>query len=257
MASDRNGRAEGKVAIVTGAGMGLGQASAILLAQEGAKVVVSDVKADLGQATVDTIKGQGGDAIFVKADVADSAEVQELMKACVKQYDTLDVLHNSAGIWMARKDAPVAEVSEDVWHTTIAVNLTGTFLCCKYAIPIMMENKNSSIINMSSIAGITATINHCYSASKGGVLALTRSIAVSYAPYNIRANALCPGLIETPMTQPIRDDSQWGESYINKTPLGRFGKPTDIAYLILYLASDESAYVTGAAISIDGGFAAV
>jgi len=257
MAGDREGRVEGKVALVTGAGMGLGQASAILLAQEGARVVVSDIREDVGQATVDTIKGQGGDAIFVKADVSNSAEVQKLMKACVKQYDRLDVLHNSAGIWMARKDAPVAEVSEDIWHSTIAVNLTGTFLCCKYAIPIMMENNSGSIINMSSISGVAATTYHSYSASKGGIISLTRSIAVSYAPYNIRANALCPGVIETPMTQAIRDDPQWIETYIKKTPLGRLGKPTDIAYLVLYLASEESSYVTGTAISIDGGLAAV
>lgn len=256
MAADRKGRVEGKVAIVTGAVMGLGQGTAILLAQQGAKIVVSDLMEDAGQQTVETIKKQGGDAIFVKTDVSSSADVQNLMKTCARKYGTLDILHNSAGVWLQRREGPVHQVEEDVWHKTIAVNLTGTFLCCKYGIPLMMEHKSGSIINMSSIAGITASNNHSYSASKGGVVSLTRSIAVSYAPYGIRCNALCPGMMETPMTQIIRTDDDWRASYMKKTPLGRFGTTTDVAYLVLYLASDESAYVTGDIISIDGGFAA-
>ena len=170
-------RLEGKVAMVTGAASGIGQASAILFAQEEAKVVVCDSNEEMGKQTVDTIKTEGGEALFVKADVSNSTEVQELMRSCVDQYGTLDVLFNCAAISLIREDGPIAEVSEEVWNATIAVNLTGTFLCCKYAIPIMVKNKRGSIINVSSLAALTAgKNNNAYSASKGGILSLTTHI---------------------------------------------------------------------------------
>ncbi len=251
-------RLEGKVAMVTGAASGIGQASAILFAQEEAKVVVCDSNEEMGKQTVDTIKTEGGEALFVKADVSNSTEVQELMRSCVDQYGTLDVLFNCAAISLIREDGPIAEVSEEVWNATIAVNLTGTFLCCKYAIPIMVKNKRGSIINVSSLAALTAgKNNNAYSASKGGILSLTRSIAVSYAAHNIRANTICPGRIETPMTEWIRSDPERKEAYMKNVPLYRIAQPVEVARLALYLASDESPHVTGTIIPIDGGLSAV
>ncbi len=250
---NQEGRLKGKVAMVTGAGSGIGQASAILFAQQGAKVVVSDFNEKMGQATCDTITKEGGQAIFAKADVSKSAEVQALMASCVKAYGTLDALLNCAGVALVGKDGPVTEMSEETWNTTIAVNLTGTFLCCKYAIPLMLKKKSGSVINMSSMAGLIGVPNHGYSATKGGIISLTRSIAVVYAPHNVRANSICPGVIETAMTQPIRSDEQWNKMVISVTPLGRWGKAIDVANLSLFLASDESSYITGTNISIDGG----
>ena len=257
MVMDREGKLADKIALVTGAGGGIGRASAILFAQEGAKVVVCDIKGEIGKETVDMIKAEGGEAIFVKADISSVVEVKELMQSCVDNYGTLDVLYNCAGVFLFEKDGPVDEVSEKVWDSTIAINLTGTFLCCKYAVPIMLENKRGSIVNMASIAALIGTDFHAYVASKGGVLSLTRSIAMSYAPNNIRANSICPGLIETPMTEPLRSDQESTDFYLSKTPLGRTGQPIEVARLALYLASDESSYVTGATFSIDGGFVAV
>jgi NAD(P)-dependent dehydrogenase (short-subunit alcohol dehydrogenase family) len=257
MAHDNKKRLNGKVALITGAGSGIGRASAVLFAQEGARILVCDINEAMGKEAVDTIMAKGGEAFFVKADVSNAADVKELMQLCVNQFSTLDILFNSAGIFLVGKDGPVAEVSEEVWNSTITVNLTGTFLCCKYAIPIMMGNKAGSIINMSSISAFVGGAPHAYSASKGGILSLTGRIAVSYAPYNIRANAICPGLIETPMTKPRINSPEWLESYKNKIPLHRTGQPIEVANFALYLASDESSYVTGTAFTIDGGLVAM
>jgi NAD(P)-dependent dehydrogenase (short-subunit alcohol dehydrogenase family) len=253
----KEGKLNGKVVLITGAGSGIGRESASLFAWEGAKILVSDINEAGGRETVDMIAANGGEAFFVKADVSNTTEVKELMQSNMNRYGTLDVLYNSAGIYLIGKDGPAAELSEEVWNSTITVNLTGTFLCCKYALPIMIENNTGSIINMSSISALVGGAPLAYSASKGGILSLTGRIAVSYAPYNIRANAICPGLIETPMTKLRFDDPRWLESYKNKIPLRRTGTPVDVAHLALYLASDESSYVTGAAFTIDGGLVAL
>jgi len=251
-------RLEEKVAIVTGAGLGIGRASAILFAEEGARVVVCDINEEMGEQTVDTIKMEGGEALFMKADISNSAEVQELIRSCIDQYGTLDVLFNCAAISLITEDGPIAEVSEEVWNATIAVNLTGTFLCCKYAIPIMVKNKKGSIINVSSKVALTSgKNNNAYAASKGGVLSLTRSIAVSYAAHNIRANTICPGGIETQMNLGLRDTPEKKAAYLKGSPLYRLAQPIEVARLALYLASDESPHVTGTTIPIDGGASAV
>jgi len=252
-------RLEGKVAIITGAASGIGRASAILFAQEGAKVVVCDINEEMGKQTADMIKMEGGEVLFVKADVSNSADVQELMRSCVDQYGSLDVLFNCAAVSFVKEDSPVAEVSEELWNATITVNLTGTFLCCKYAIPIMVRNKRGSIINVLSAACLVAARNHAYSASKGGVLSLTRDIAVSYAPHNIRANSIAPGTIETPMSESLRADPEGKDALLKelRVPICRWGQPIEVARLALYLASDESPYLTGTVIPIDGGRSAV
>lgn len=250
-------RLEGKVAIVTGAGSGIGRASAILFAQEGARVVVCDINKESGEQTVDTVKMEGGDALFVKADVSNSAETREVMRSCADRYGTLDVLFNCAAVSFVKEDGPVADLSEEIWNTTIAINLTGTFLCCKYAIPIMIENKGGSIINVLSRACLRAAPMHAYSASKGGALSLTRNIAISYAPHNIRANSIAPGGIETPMSLQARDTPETEDAYIKGLPLNRLAQPVEVAHLALYLASDESPHVTGTVIPIDGGSSAV
>ena len=254
---DQEGKLNGKVVLITGAGSGIGRESAVLFAQEGAKIVVGDVNEEAGRETVSMIMSKKGEAFFVKVDVSQSAEVKELMKSCVNYYGTLDVLYNSAGVFFIDKDGSVTEVNEEIWNITIKVNLSGTFYCCKYAIPIMMENKRGSIINMSSISASVGNAPVAYSASKGGILSLTGRIAISHAPYNIRANAICPGLIETPMTKSRFEDAEFLESYRNKIPLYRTGKPIEVAHLALYLASDESSYVTGANFTIDGGLVAL
>jgi NAD(P)-dependent dehydrogenase (short-subunit alcohol dehydrogenase family) len=250
-------RLEGKVAIVTGAGSGIGRASAILFAQEGARVVVGDISEEMGQATVDMVRMAGGEALFVQADVSKSSEVQALMRSCVEQYNTLDVLFNCAAVSFIREDCPVADLSEELWNTTIAVNLTGTFLCCKYAIPIMVKNKTGSIINIISRACLVASWGHAYSASKAGVLSLTRNIAISYAGDNIRANSISPGGIETPMNLQLRDTPERAEAYLKGLPLYRLAQPVEVARLALYLASDESPHVTATMIPIDAGASAV
>ena len=252
----KEGRLKGKVALITGAGSGIGRQASILFAREGARVAVCDINEQTGKETIALIKQKGDEALFIKADVTRSSEVEEAVRSCMKQYSTMNVLFNSPGIWM-EEDVPVAEMGENVWNTIIAVHLTGTFLFCKYAIPVMMANKRGSIINMSSISGLTASDRNAYSAAKGGIQSLTRSVAVSYASYNIRANAICPGPVNTPMqAKVIAADPARKQGQLNMIPLGRFAEPEEVALLALYLASDESSYVTGTLIPIDGGYTA-
>ena len=250
-------RLDGKVAIITGAGSGIGRASTLLFAGEGARVVACDIDREAGERTVDDVRKDGGEAVYVKADVSDSAEVQALMRSCVDRYAALDVLFNCAAVSLSREDCPVGDLDEDIWDTTIRINLTGTFLCCKHAVPIMVENRTGSIINVISRACLVSSHLHAYSASKAGVLSLTKNIAVSYAPHNVRANAISPGGIDTPMSLPVRDTPETAEAYLRSLPLNRMAQPVEVGRLALYLASDESPHVTGTVIPIDGGASAV
>ncbi len=253
-------RLEGKVAIVTGATAGMGRAAAELFAEEGAKVVMCGRRESLGQEIVDLIKGRGGEAIFVQADVSRAEDVQKVVDAAVSSYGRLDVLFNNAGIDSGLMDDPAQESEED-WDRVIDVNLKGTFLGIKYAVPEMRKVGGGSIINNSSVndsqAGAASNIS--YHASKGGVTALTKKAAVVYAADNIRVNAVNPGPIATEMVDIPWDklsDPDTIETRLRLQPMRRMGHPMDVAYAALYFASDESAFVTGATLIIDGGQAA-
>ena len=253
-------RLEGKVAIVTGATAGMGRAAAELFAEEGAKVVLCGRRESLGQEIVEVIKGRGGEAIFVQADVASSEDVRKVVDATVSAYGRLDVLFNNAGIDSGLMDDPSQESEED-WDRVIDVNLKGTFLGIKYAVPEMRKVGGGSIINNSSVndsqAGAASNIS--YHASKGGVTALTKKAAVAYAADNIRVNAVNPGPIATEMVDIPWDklsDPDTIETRLRLQPMRRMGHPMDVAYAALYFASDESAFVTGATLIIDGGQAA-
>ncbi|MDE0637800.1 MAG: glucose 1-dehydrogenase [Candidatus Poribacteria bacterium] len=247
-------RLKDKVAIITGAASGIGKATAKLFAEHGAKVVVADIDKDGGNQTVANIHNAGNEAIYVQTDVTIKADTEQMVAQTVKTYGKLDILFNNAGIAMR---LPVAELSEDDWHRCLNVNLTGVFLCAKAAIPAMQQNGGGTIINMSSIFGIVgADVRAAYVASKGAVTNLTRGMALDYAQDNIRVNCICPGFVETPLVAGVVRTPEEYQKLADKHPLRRLGQPEEIAYGALYLASDESAFVTGIALPIDGGYTA-
>lgn len=247
-----------KVAVITGAGSGIGRATAILFAKEGAKVVVVDCDRDSGEETVKIIKESGGEAIFVYADVSKSLDVQKMVESVVSKYGAIDILFNNAGINVA---LPITELTEEIWDNIINVNLKGVFLCCKYVIPVMKRQGSGVIINMGSTSALIGVAYFgAYTASKGGVLALTRTIALEVAPFNIRVNCICPGMVETPLSKRTWErmgisEEKRGER-AKLVPLGRVGKPEEIARVALFLASEGSSYMTGANIVVDGGWTA-
>ncbi len=247
-------RLNGKVAIITGAASGIGKATAILFAEHSAKIVVADINEDGGKKTVTDIQDEGNDAIFVKTDVTVKSDTEQMVEQAIASYGKLDILLNSAGIAMR---LPVAELSEEDWHRCLDVNLTGVFLCSKAAIPAMQNNGCGSIINMSSIYGIVgADVRAAYVASKGAVTNLTRGMALDYASDNIRVNCICPGFVETPLVAGVVKTPEEYQKLADKHPLQRLAKPEEIAYGALYLASEESSFVTGIALPIDGGYTA-
>ena len=252
-------RLEGKVAIVTGATAGMGRAAAELFAQEGAKVVLCGRRESLGREIVDVIKGRGGEAVFVTADVAKAEDVKKVVDTAVSSYGKLDVLFNNAGIDYSGY-GQADEEPEEAWDHVIDVNLKGTFLGIKYAVPEMRKAGGGSIINNSSVNDSQAGVStSSYHASKGGVTALTKKAAVVYAGDNIRVNAVNPGPIATEMVDITWDkltDPDTIDTRLRLQPLRRMGHPMDVAYAALYFASDESAFVTGATLIIDGGQAA-
>lgn len=249
-------RLRGKVVLITGSGSGIGKSSAILFAQEGAKVIVNDISEQQGAETADEIRRQGGEAIFIKADVTQSREVENMVKTALSHYGRIDVLFNNAGISGV---GAVHETSEDLWDRVVNVNIKGVFLPSKYVIPHMMERKEGCIINMSScIAEIGLLKRAVYSATKGAVLALTKSMQVDYAPYNIRVNALLPGTIFTPFVENYLKSSyenpEEALQQLKKRQLsGELGRPEDVAKAALFLASDESKFMMGSPLYIDGG----
>ncbi len=244
------GRLDNKVAIITGAGMGMGQAGAFLFAKEGAKVVVVDWNAEAGEKTVKTIKDSGGEAIFVKADVSKARDVENMVKKTIDTYGKLDVIYNNAAI-IGRPDF-TENMTEEEWEKIIAINLKGVWLGMKYAIPEMLKRGGGSIINTASQCGDRGTRNlSVYCAAKGGVLAITRVTAMELAKKKIRVNALNPGIIGTPMVLNMPKEEQEGFAAI--IPQKRLGKPEEVAYAALFLASDESSHVTGHTLVVDGG----
>ncbi len=246
-----------KVALITGAGSGIGRESALLFAREGAKVVVVDVNEEAGEDTVSRIREQGGEAVFVRADVSRAEDVQRMIRVAEEQYGRLNVLFNNAGIFHPG-DGSILDTEEEVWDRVIDVNLKGVFLGCKYGIPALLRAGGGSIINTASFVALmgAAVSQIAYTASKGGVLALTREIAVEFARQNIRANALCPGPVETPLLAELLADPQRRHRRLVHIPVGRFARAEEIARAALFLASDESSYVNGAIFTVDGGITA-
>jgi NAD(P)-dependent dehydrogenase (short-subunit alcohol dehydrogenase family) len=248
-------RLEGKVAVITGGGSGIGRAASLLFAAEGASVVVGDWDERAGQETVARVTAAGGMAIFRRADVSRAADVAALVESGVRRFGALHVLYNNAGMWSA-EDGPSPLVPEDVWDRVLGVNLKGTYLGCKYGIPAM--TRGGSIINMTSVAALRAGKDNtdAYAASKGGVLALTRFIAVEHGARGIRCNCIAPGSIATPMTARSYEDPWVRQYWHDHTALRRVGQPEEVARAALFLASDESSYITGQVLVVDGGYMA-
>jgi NAD(P)-dependent dehydrogenase (short-subunit alcohol dehydrogenase family) len=230
----------------------------MLFAKEGAQVVVTDVKIDGGEETVQMVKAAGGQAVFQATDVAQAAQVEEAVRVAVKTYGALHIMYNNAAV-LHRKDAVVTNLEEDIWNHVIDVNLKGVYLGCKYAVPELIKAGGGSIINVSSLAGLIGVGNvHAYTAAKGGVISLTRAVAMGYAAQKVRCNVICPGGVDTPMMAHVfhNPNPRYREMSEKGHPIGRLGAPEDIAYMALYLASDESSWVTGSVFTIDGGYSA-
>jgi|SRR6185369_17225850 len=246
-------RLAGKTVLITGSGSGQGREAAILFAKEGAQVVVTDISQDAINGTLKQIADGGGQAVGKTMDVSDSTQVQQAIKLAVDRFGKLDILYNNAGVWLRTEDGPIAKLEDRIWDLTINTNLRGMYHCCKYAIPQMIRSGGGSIVNTASVAGLMGTYSSAYSASKGGMIALSRTIATTYAKQNIRSNVICPGYVDTPMSKGIADNPKVLQAYIEATPLQRGGKPIDTAYMALYLASDEASFVTGGVFVVDGG----
>lgn len=250
-------RLRDKVALITGAGSGIGRETARLFASEGAKVVVVDIVDETGEETVSSIREEGGDATFIHADVSSAADCDGMVRAAEETYGKLNVLFNNAGI-LHSEDGDAIETEEQVWDVTMGVNLKGVFLGCKYGLAALRRAGGGSVINTASFVALmgAATPQVAYTASKGAVLALTRELAIVHARENIRVNALCPGPLRTELLMKFLDTEEKRQRRLVHIPMGRFGEAAEIAQAALYLASDESSYVTGTMFMVDGGITA-
>ncbi len=250
------GRLDNKIALVTGAGSGIGRATALVFAREGAKVVVSDIVVEGGEETVRQIETAGGEALFVKADVSKGADVEALITQAVETYGRLDCAFNNAGIEGGVK--PTIDCTEEEFDRTIAVNLTGVWLCMKYELQQMLSQGGGAIVNTASVAGLIGFPGlPDYVASKHGVLGLTKTAALEYAKSGIRVNAVCPGVIQTPMVERGAQLSPgFDELAVSMEPVGRFGQPAEVGEAVVWLCSDAASFVTGHPMTVDGGLVA-
>jgi len=245
-----------KIVIVTGAAVGIGKATAIAFAEKDAKVVVADIDIKKGKQTSSLI---GGDAFFIEVNVADSESVNNMVKEVTKRFGRIDILVNNAGIYY---QGDVIETTEEEWDRVMAVNLKGMYLCCHYAIPVMLKGNGGIVINVASEAGLVGIAGQtAYNVSKAGVISLTKSMAVDFARKGVRVNAVCPGTTETPLVKNALEKSEDPEKARRKLeecrPLNRLGRPEEIAAAILAMASDNLGYATGSVLSIDGGYTAI
>ncbi len=250
-------RLKEKVALITGAGSGIGRETALLFAAEGARVVVVDVNDDAGNETVEMIRAQGGEASYVHADVSQAADCQKMVAHAEQTCGKLNVLFNNAGVMLSDDDNAVT-TSEETWDRTMAINLKGVFLGCKYGVPALRRAGGGAIINTASFVALlgAATPQVAYTASKGGVLAFTREMAIIHARENIRVNALCPGPLRTELLMKFLNTEAKKQRRLVHIPMGRFGEAKEMAQAALFLASDESSYMTGAEFVVDGGITA-
>jgi NAD(P)-dependent dehydrogenase (short-subunit alcohol dehydrogenase family) len=252
-----------KVALITGAGAGIGRATALLFGQEGAKVVVQDLDPATAQETAKLLTQAGGEAVSIGGDVTSNADAEAMVKLAVHTYGRLDVLFNNAGIW---RGGTILDISEEDWDRTMAVNVKGLYLVSRYAVQQMMRQGSGSIVNAASVAALRGSpMSAAYNASKGAVLLLTKCMALDFGRYGIRVNCTCPGVIDTRMADELLSYRSLGdddrkqallETYEERHAVGRFGQAEEVARVVLFLASDESSFVTGAAWPVDGGLSA-
>jgi NAD(P)-dependent dehydrogenase (short-subunit alcohol dehydrogenase family) len=255
------GTGEGKVALITGGGSGIGRATALAFAREGAKLVIADQNEQGGGQTVRMISDGGGEATFVEVDVTEGSAVQSLISSTIDRYGRLDCAHNNAGISglgiAGTEGKPVADFPEERWERVIAVNLTGVWLCMKYEIAQMVRQGGGAIVNTSSILGLVGYAGGCaYVASKHGVAGLTKTAALEYAEQGVRVNCVCPGFIDTPMIAPILSNPERKAEILASEPVNRFGKPEEVAAAVVWLCSDAASFVTGHTMTVDGGYTA-
>ncbi len=246
-----------KVAIITGARRGMGRTHALILAKAGAKVVVSDISQEDCQKVVDEIEKDGGEALAYKCDVSKKEEIEGMVKETVDKFGKVDILVNNAGIAQFK---PFLELTEEEWDRTLDINLKGYFLCAQTVAKEMVKQKSGAIVNIASVAmgqvgvGFLNLAHYC--ASKGGIVGMTEALALELAPYNIRINAVSPGMIETPMIDSIKENPEQEKELLKRVPMKRMGKPEEVSNLVLFLVSDESSYMTGSIVVVDGGWLA-
>ncbi|EKN70985.1 short-chain dehydrogenase/reductase SDR [Neobacillus bataviensis LMG 21833] len=251
-------RLKDKVAIITGAGSGQGKASAKLFASEGASVVIAEWNEENGKQVEQELVNAGYTAVFMKTDISNEENVRSVIDQVVERFGRIDILFNNAGIGFSSRSrykmAPLLETPLGDWNQILSINLNGVYLMSKYVLPIMIKQESGSIVNNSSLNGVLGVTGaDAYTASKGGVVALTRVMAVDYGKHNIRVNCICPGAIDTPMIAEVLDNEKIAKSYATN-PLRRVGKPEEIAHAALFLSSDESSYITGLIMPVDGGW---
>jgi NAD(P)-dependent dehydrogenase (short-subunit alcohol dehydrogenase family) len=246
---------DGKVALVTGGGSGIGQAACYLYARDGAKVVISDIDEKRGGETVSAIQDKGGEAVFVRADVSKPEDCQAMVSTTLEKYGRLDIAFNNAGI--GGEANLTADYSIEGWQKVLAINLSSVFYCMKYEIPAMLHNGGGAIVNMASILGRVAFQNSpAYVAAKHGVVGLTKTAAVEYAKHGLRINSVGPGFISTPLISGLEEDQKTRDLLISLHPVGRLGEPEEVAELVVWLSSEKASFVTGAYYAIDGGYLA-